>query len=191
MRLRKDEKVELISKVPLFARCSKKELRMIANIADQIEWPEGKTLIKEGRPGNEFFILIDGTVSVSRDGRKLRDLAAGEWVGEIALISRLPRTATVVATSPIRALVLTGGGFFPTRGGRSLNCREDPGSARRTRSVQDALTITSSGNRAPAPRRAKTPYGSGLVTPHALRFSWGVSSTANRMSSTSRCSTEA
>ncbi len=112
VRLRKDEKVELISKVPLFARCSKKELRLIANIADQIEWPEGKTLIKEGRPGNEFFILIDGTVSVSRDGRKLRDLAAGEWVGEIALISRLPRTATVVTTSPIRALVMTGGNFF-------------------------------------------------------------------------------
>ena len=55
---------------------------MIANIADQIEWPKGRTLIKEGRPGNEFFILIDGTVSVSRGGQKLHDLAAGEWVGE-------------------------------------------------------------------------------------------------------------
>ena len=84
---------------------------MIANLADQIEWPEGKTLIKEGRVGSEFFVLIDGTVSVSRDGRKLRDLAAGEWVGEVALIARVPRTATVVTTSPIRALVLTGGGF--------------------------------------------------------------------------------
>ena len=111
MRLHKDAKVDLISRVPLFARCSKKELRMIANIADQIEWPEGKTLIKEGRLGSEFFILIDGTVSVSRDGRKLRDLAAGEWVGEVALISNVPRTATVVTTSPARALVMTGRGF--------------------------------------------------------------------------------
>ena len=111
VRLHKDAKVELISRVPLFARCSKKELRMIANLADQIEWPEGKTLIKEGRVGSEFFVLIDGTVSVSRDGRKLGDLAAGEWVGEVALIARVPRTATVVTTSPIRALVLTGGGF--------------------------------------------------------------------------------
>ena len=84
---------------------------MIANVADQIEWPEGKTLIKEGRLGNEFFILVEGTVSVSRDGRKLRDLAAGEWAGEIALISNVPRTATVVTTSPVRALVLTGRGF--------------------------------------------------------------------------------
>ena len=111
MRLHKDAKVELISRVPLFARCSKKELRMIANLADQIEWPEGKALIKEGRPGSEFFILIEGTASVSQGGSKLRDLLAGDWAGEIALISDVPRTATVVATSPIRALVMTRGGF--------------------------------------------------------------------------------
>ncbi len=111
MRLHKDAKVELISRVPLFARCSKKELRMIANLADQIEWPEGKTLIKQGRLGSEFFILIEGTASVSQGGSKLRDLAAGEWVGEIALISDVPRTATVVATSPISALVMTRGAF--------------------------------------------------------------------------------
>ena len=111
MRLHKDAKVELISRVPLFAHCSRKELRMIANLADQIEWPEGKTMIKEGRLGSEFFILIEGTASVSQDGGKLRDLAAGEWVGEIALISDVPRTATVVTTSPIRALVMTRGGF--------------------------------------------------------------------------------
>ena len=111
MRLHKDAKVELISRVPLFARCSKKELRMIASLADQIEWPEGKTVIMEGRPGSEFFILIEGTASVSQGGSKLRDLVAGDWAGEIALISDVPRTATVVATSPIRALVLTRGGF--------------------------------------------------------------------------------
>lgn len=111
MRLHKDAKVDLISRVPLFARCSKKELRLIANLADQIEWPEGKTVIKEGRPGSEFFILIDGTASVSQGGGKVRDLGAGEWVGEIALVANVPRTATVVTSSPVRALVLTRGGF--------------------------------------------------------------------------------
>jgi CRP/FNR family transcriptional regulator, cyclic AMP receptor protein len=84
---------------------------MIANLADVIEQREGKTLIKEGRLGGEFFILIDGTVRVSRSGRKLRDLAAGDWVGEIALLANVPRTATVVTTSPIRALVLAPRGF--------------------------------------------------------------------------------
>ena len=111
MRLHKDAKVDLISRVPLFARCSKKELRLIANLADQVEWPEGKTVIKEGRPGSEFFILIDGTASVSQGGGKVRDLGAGEWVGEIALVANVPRTATVVTLSPVRALVLTRGGF--------------------------------------------------------------------------------
>lgn len=112
MRLHKDAKVDLISRVPLFATCSRKELRLIANLADQVDWREGKTVIQEGRAGSEFFLLIEGTVSVSRDGERLRDLAAGEWVGEIALVSNVPRTATVVTTSPVRALVLTRGGFL-------------------------------------------------------------------------------
>ena len=111
MRLHKDAKVDLISRVPLFATCSKKELRLIANLADQVEWREGKTVIKEGRLGSEFFILIDGTASVSQGGGKVRDLGAGEWVGEIALVANVPRTATVVTSSPVRALVLTRGGF--------------------------------------------------------------------------------
>jgi CRP/FNR family transcriptional regulator, cyclic AMP receptor protein len=111
MRLRKDAKVDLISRVPLFAGCSKKELRMIANLADVIEFPQGKTLMKEGQSGWEFFILVDGTAQVSRGGRKHRDLAGGDWVGEIALIANVPRTATVVTTSPVRVLVLTRGAF--------------------------------------------------------------------------------
>lgn len=111
MRLRKDAKVDLISRVPLFTGCSKKELGLIANLADLIELPEGKTLTKEGEPGWEFFILVDGTARVSQGGRKHRDLAAGDWVGEIALIANVPRTATVVTSSPLRALVLTRGGF--------------------------------------------------------------------------------
>jgi len=68
-------------------------------------------LPNEGKLGSEFFVLIEGTVSVSREGTKLRDLAAGEWVGEIALVSNVPRTATVVTTSPVRALVVTRGSF--------------------------------------------------------------------------------
>ncbi len=111
MRLRKDARVELLSRVPLLAGCSKKELGMIANLADLIELPEGKTLMREGELGLEFFVLVDGTVRVSRGGRGHRDLAAGDWVGEIALIANVPRTATVVTTSPLRALVLTRRGF--------------------------------------------------------------------------------
>lgn len=107
MRFRKDEKVELISKVPLLSRCSKKDLGLVANVADLVQFHEGETLMKEGQVGREFFIIVAGGVRVTRHGRKLADLGPGDWIGEIALISNVPRTATVVATSPLHALVLT------------------------------------------------------------------------------------
>jgi CRP-like cAMP-binding protein len=111
VRVRKDAKIELISRVPLLAACSKNELGRIANLADLIDLAIGETLMREGEFGSEFFILVDGTARVSRGGRALRDLAAGDWAGEIALVSNVRRTATVVATSPLRALVLTRSGF--------------------------------------------------------------------------------
>jgi CRP-like cAMP-binding protein len=109
--LRKDAKIELLKKVPLFAGCSKKELAQIAMIADEVHLPEGKTLIREGSRGSEFFVLLDGTVRVSRKGRKLAELDAGTHFGEIALISDVPRTATVEATTPVRVLVVVDRAF--------------------------------------------------------------------------------
>jgi CRP/FNR family transcriptional regulator, cyclic AMP receptor protein len=106
MRLHRDKKVELLSRVPLFAGCSKKELRQVAGIADEIDFRPGKTLIRQGAPGREFFVLLEGTVDVVRDGKKIAELGAGEFFGELALVSNIPRTATVTATSPIRALVV-------------------------------------------------------------------------------------
>jgi CRP/FNR family cyclic AMP-dependent transcriptional regulator len=105
--LRKNAKIELLKRVPLFSGCSKKELAEIAMVADEIDLREGTTLIREGRRGDEFFVIVDGTVMVTRRGRTVNELGAGSWVGEIALISDLPRTATVVATSPLRVLVVT------------------------------------------------------------------------------------
>jgi CRP/FNR family cyclic AMP-dependent transcriptional regulator len=105
--LRKNAKVELIKRVPLFSHCSKKELGLIARIADEIDLPEGKTLMREGDRGREFFVLVDGNADVRRRGRKLNSLGAGDFFGEIALVSHRPRTATVTTTSPVRALVVT------------------------------------------------------------------------------------
>ena len=107
MSLRKDAKVELISKVPLFSRCSKKELREIAMAAEEVELPAGKVLTREGERGREFFALVSGAAEVRQDGRKIRTLGAGDFLGEIALVTKLPRTATVTTTSPVRALVIT------------------------------------------------------------------------------------
>jgi CRP/FNR family transcriptional regulator, cyclic AMP receptor protein len=105
--LRKNAKVELIKRVPLFSHCSKKELGMVAQIADEIDLPESKTLMKEGDRGREFFVLVEGNADVVRGRRKVNTLGKGDFFGEIALVSRRPRTATVTTTSPVRALVIT------------------------------------------------------------------------------------
>jgi CRP/FNR family transcriptional regulator, cyclic AMP receptor protein len=109
--LRSDAKVELLKRVPLFSQCSKAELKQIATIADEVDLRTGSTLTKEGRPGYEFVVLVDGTARVTQKERTLADLGAGDWVGEIALLTKSPRTATVTATSPIRALVITDRAF--------------------------------------------------------------------------------
>jgi CRP-like cAMP-binding protein len=107
MRLGKDGKVELIRKVPLFSRLSTKRLRDIATIADEIELPAGKVLAQEGDRGREFFALLDGEVEVEQGGRLIRRMKEGEFFGEIALVTKMPRTATVTAVTDVRVLVIT------------------------------------------------------------------------------------
>ncbi len=111
MRLKKNAKVDLIANVPLFAGCSKTELSEIAAITDELDLPEGATLIREDERGREFLVVIDGTVKVTQKGRTVNELGPGSWVGEISLIADVPRTATVVATSPVRLLVITDRAF--------------------------------------------------------------------------------
>jgi len=106
-----DRKVEAISKVPLFARCSKRELEEIARAADEIELPAGKVLTREGDRGREFFVLLDGTAEVRQNDEQIRTLGAGDFLGEIALVSQEPRTATVTTTSAVQALVITDQAF--------------------------------------------------------------------------------
>jgi CRP/FNR family transcriptional regulator, cyclic AMP receptor protein len=105
--LRRDAKIELLKKVPLFAGCSKSELRQLAQTADELDLREGTVLTREGRAGREFFVLIDGTAEVTKKGKKIAELGPGDWLGEIALITDQPRTATVTATSPVDVLVIT------------------------------------------------------------------------------------
>jgi|SRR5436190_3266404 len=106
MRIRRDEKADLIKKVPLFSRCSRKDLASVSAIADEIDLPAGQELTRQGELGREFFVLVDGTADVTKDGTKVNALGPGDFFGEIALVAQMPRTATVVATSPVRALVM-------------------------------------------------------------------------------------
>jgi CRP/FNR family transcriptional regulator, cyclic AMP receptor protein len=107
MRLHKDQKVDAIKHVPLFAKLSKKGLQEVAGVADEIDFEEGKTLTREGEHGREFFVLLDGQADVRQNDKQIRTLGKGDFLGEIALVTKLPRTATVTTTSPVRALVIT------------------------------------------------------------------------------------
>jgi len=105
--LRRDAKVKLIAGVPLFASLSKRELAQVASIADEVELRSGRTLIREGERGREFFILLEGSAEVTRKGKPLAMRRAGDFFGEVALMCDVPRVATVTTTSPTRALVVT------------------------------------------------------------------------------------
>jgi len=109
--LHRDRKIDFLTHVPLFSGCSKKELGQVSRIADEIDLRAGKTLIKEGTPGREFFVLVDGTAEIRRRGKKIDSACPGDFFGEMALLSDQPRNATVVTTSPVDALVVTARNF--------------------------------------------------------------------------------
>jgi len=109
--LRKNRKIELLKSVPLFTGCSKKELERISMIADEIDFRSGKTLIREGARGREFFVLADGTVEITRQGKRVDTAGPGDFFGEMALLADQPRNATVTTTSEVDALVVSAQSF--------------------------------------------------------------------------------
>jgi CRP/FNR family cyclic AMP-dependent transcriptional regulator len=111
VHLRKDAKVSLLAKVPLFERCSKRDLAKIASIARDVEYPPATRVVREGEPGSDLFVVVDGEVDVRRGTRKLDTLRAGSFFGEIALITGSPRTATVTTGTPVRAIVIASRDF--------------------------------------------------------------------------------
>jgi CRP/FNR family transcriptional regulator, cyclic AMP receptor protein len=105
--VRKDAKIELLRKVPLFSHCTKKQLASIASLADLINVPAGTKLITEGMPGLEFMVIVEGAGEVRRKGRKIDTLGPGDFIGEMALISGGPRNATVKTTTDASLLAVT------------------------------------------------------------------------------------
>ena len=103
---RHDRIEEQLAKVPLFEGLSKKELRMVAQLATYLEEPEGTVLTREGAPGHEFIIVLDGEIEVRQGDRVVATRGAGSYIGEIALLDHRPRTATVVAKTPIKIEVI-------------------------------------------------------------------------------------
>ena len=103
--------VQMLSSVPLFSECSKKELQAIAQSAKEVERKAGSTLVKEGDTGLGFFLITDGSAEVTVQGKKRGKLGPGDFFGEISLLDESPRSATVTAETPVRMLGLTGWSF--------------------------------------------------------------------------------
>ena len=102
-----DSKIDALGRVPLFARCSRNELEFLATRTDEVDVEAGRTLIKQGNPGDTFYLLLDGDASVQVDGRDRPPLHRGSFFGEISMLDRGPATATVVTTTPARLMVMS------------------------------------------------------------------------------------
>ena len=106
MRGGKDSKLDQLSNVRLFSACNKKELGLIGRASDEVEVPAGRVLCEQGKPGFEFYLILDGEAAVKRNGKKVASLGPGQYFGELALLDRGPRNATVEASKDSTLLVL-------------------------------------------------------------------------------------
>jgi CRP/FNR family transcriptional regulator, cyclic AMP receptor protein len=103
---RRDAFIDHLQQVPLFSACSRKDLQLVARRAEDVKVPAGKVLVTEGETGHEFFVILEGTSKVTRQGRKVATIGPGAAFGELALLDKAPRNATVVAETDMELVVL-------------------------------------------------------------------------------------
>jgi CRP/FNR family transcriptional regulator, cyclic AMP receptor protein len=108
-RLHHDAKVESLGRCPLFEGLDRKHLGELARLTEDVDVPAGEVVWHEGAIGYEFCVIVDGEAEVTRHGQRLATCGPGDFLGEIALIEQVRRTATVTAKTPLRVFVLTGG----------------------------------------------------------------------------------
>ena len=101
-----DQKLEILRAIPLFAGLGSADLTRLGQLADEVDVPQGRVLMREGEPGNQMFVIFNGRVSVERGGRGVKELGPGDWFGEMALLSEGTRNATVTASEPSRLFVV-------------------------------------------------------------------------------------
>jgi CRP-like cAMP-binding protein len=110
--MKPDTKLDTLRRLPMFAGISARELRAVSKVVDEIDVPAGYTLTREGDAGHELVFIVDGSAEVSRDGRRINRVTDGDIVGEIAVLTKGERTATVTTTRPTRAFVVTARDFW-------------------------------------------------------------------------------
>ena len=92
--------------VPWFAACTEEQLGEVARLAERLEIHAGEVILREGRLGRELFVILSGRASVTRAGRVVNLLGAGDYFGELAAIEAAPRSATVTATTDLDVLII-------------------------------------------------------------------------------------
>lgn len=102
----KDSHLDHLASISLFSALSRKELQRVARASDEVTVKEGHELARQGDVGREMFVIVDGTATVKRNGRKVATVGPGSAIGEMALLDRGPRTASIVADSELTVLVL-------------------------------------------------------------------------------------
>jgi len=102
-----DQKQTMLSGVPLFAGLGSRDLGRIARLCDEVDLRAGFVITREGSSASEFFVILAGSVAIDRGGKHLRNLGPGDYLGELALLMKGPRTATATTVEASRLLVLT------------------------------------------------------------------------------------
>jgi CRP-like cAMP-binding protein len=108
---RRSEKIDVLKKVPLLSGLSRRDLDLVARVADEVKVNAGRVLTHQGGLGLEFLLILDGGARVERDGTVIARLGPGEFFGEMSLIDGLPRSASVIAESPSVLLVVDARSF--------------------------------------------------------------------------------
>jgi CRP/FNR family transcriptional regulator, cyclic AMP receptor protein len=106
-RRSRDPKLDRLAEVQLFSACSKRELERIAALTEEVQAPAGKVLMRQGDPGREAFVILDGTARATVRGKSSTKMGPGACFGEMALLHSAPRSATVTAESDMRLVVLS------------------------------------------------------------------------------------
>jgi CRP-like cAMP-binding protein len=102
-----DAKTRALRQVPLFVHCTDKDLEFIASRTDEVDVSAGRELVRQGRPGDTFYVMLEGEADVTIDGDRRQPLGPGDFFGEISMLDRGPATATVVTTTPARLMVMS------------------------------------------------------------------------------------
>ena len=102
----KSSYIDHLGKIPLFTSLTRKELTLLAKLCDEVPVKAGKVLVKQGTVGYECFVIVEGESIVERDGRTITTLSPGSYFGELAMLDKGPRSATVTAITHMLVLVL-------------------------------------------------------------------------------------